>query len=174
MSLVYNITFPSLPLSSIETSFYDWKEREKARRVVEVVLVCVCVCVWGRGRELAEWPFPLPPVGSVVFSLQCGVAPITNLISHSHSYTQKFTIPHNIRILYGDTYKDHKSMIVIMIMIIVVISDRSFSVTLSTASQIAWNKRKGLTCEKSTIPTGFFLYTNMAAGSLFCTQIWPP
>ena len=33
-------------------------------------------------------------------------------------------------------------MIVIMIMIIVVISNRSFSVTLSAALQIAWNKRK--------------------------------
>ena len=45
MSLVYDITFLSLPLSSIETSFYDWKERTKARRVVEVVLVCACVCL---------------------------------------------------------------------------------------------------------------------------------
>ena len=96
----------------------------------------------GGDGKLAEWPFPLPPVGSVVFSLQCGVAPITNLISRDHSYTQKFTIPHNIRISYGDTCKDHYIMIVIMIMIIVVISDRSFSVTLSTASQIAWDKRK--------------------------------
>ena len=68
MSLVYDITFLSLHLSSIETSFYDWKERTKARRVV--VLVCVCVFEGGDGG-LAEWPFPLPPVGSVVFSLQC-------------------------------------------------------------------------------------------------------
>ena len=74
------------------------------------------MCVFGGGDgELADWPFPLPPVGSVVFSLQCGVAPITNLISHGHSYTQKFTRPHNIRILYGDIYKDHYGMIVIMI-----------------------------------------------------------
>ena len=43
MSLVYDITFLSLPLSSIETSFYDWKERKKTQRVVEVVLVCVCL-----------------------------------------------------------------------------------------------------------------------------------
>ena len=107
MSLVYDITFPSLPLSSIETSFYDWKERKKARRGVEVMLVCVCL--GERTGDLAEWPFPLPPVGSVVFSLQCGVAPITYLISHGHSYTQKFTIAHNICILYGDTYKDHDS-----------------------------------------------------------------
>ena len=84
----------------------------------------------------------LSPVGSVVFALQHGVAPITNLISHGHSYTQKFTIPHNICILYGDTYKDHYILIVIMIMIIFVISNRSFSVTWSTALQIAWNKRK--------------------------------
>ena len=45
MSLVYDITFPSLPLSSIEISFYDCKERKNAGRGVEVVLVCVCVCV---------------------------------------------------------------------------------------------------------------------------------
>ena len=32
-------------------------------------------------------------------------------------------MPHNICILYGDTYKDHYIMIVIMIMIIVVISN---------------------------------------------------
>ena len=31
-----------------------------------------------------------------------------------------------------------------------------------------------LTYEKSSILTGFFLYTNMAADPLFCTQIWPP
>ena len=68
----------------------------------------------------------LSPIGSVVSAFQHGVAPITNLISHGHSYTQKFTTPHNICILYGDTYKDHYIMIVIMIMIIVVISDRSF------------------------------------------------
>ena len=43
MSLVYDITFLLLPLSSIETSFYDWKERTKARRVVVLVLVCVCL-----------------------------------------------------------------------------------------------------------------------------------
>ena len=48
------------------------------------------------------------------------------------------------------------------------------SVTWSAALQIAWNKRKPLTCEKSSIPTRCFLYTNMAAESLFCTQIWPP
>ena len=94
-------------------------------------------------KGLAEWPFPpLPPIGSVVFSLQCSVAPITNLISHGHSYTQKFIIPQNICILFGDTYKHHYILIVIMIMIIVVISNRSFSVTLSAALQIAWNKRK--------------------------------
>ena len=40
-------------------------------------------------------------------------------------------------------------------------------------TEIAWNKTKVLTREKSSIPTGFFLYTNMAADSLFCTQIWP-
>ena len=103
----------------------------------------VGVCVFGGGDGgLAEWPFPLPPVGSVVFSLQCSVAPITNLISHGHSYTQKFIIPHDICILFGDTYKHHYILIVIMIMIIVVISNRSFSVTLSAALQIAWNKRK--------------------------------
>ena len=40
---------------------------------------------------------------------------------------------------------------------------RSFLVTWSAALQIAWNK-KSLTCEKSSIPTGYiyFLYTNMA------------
>ena len=97
----------------------------------------------GGDGGLAEWPFPpLPSVGSVVFSLQCSVAPITNLISHGHSYTQKFIIPHDICILFGDTYKHHYIMIVIMIMIIDVISNRSFSVTLSAALQIAWNKRK--------------------------------
>ena len=96
----------------------------------------------GGDGGLEEWPFPLPPVGSVVFALQHGVAPITNLISRGHSYTQKFTIPHNIYILYSDTYKHHYILIVIMIMIIVVISNRSFSVTLSAALQIAWNKRK--------------------------------
>ena len=37
------------------------------------------------------------------------------------SYTQKVTIPHNICILYGDTYKDHYIMIVIMIMIMIMI-----------------------------------------------------
>ena len=59
MSLVYDITFPSLPLSSIEISFYDCKERKNAGRGVEVVLVCVCV--FGGGDEgLAEWPFALP------------------------------------------------------------------------------------------------------------------
>ena len=104
------------------------------------------MCVFEGGDEgLAEWPFPPlppPPVGSVVFSLQCSVAPITNLISHGHSYTQKFIIPQNICILFGDTYKHHYILIVIMIMIIVVISNRSFSVTLSAALQIAWNKRK--------------------------------
>ena len=63
MSLLYDITFPSLPLSSTEASFCYWKERKNARRVV-VVVVLVCVCVWGGGgggdRGLAEWPFPLP------------------------------------------------------------------------------------------------------------------
>ena len=34
--------------------------------------------------------------------------------------------------------------------------------------------KKVLTCEKSSVPTGFFLYINMAPDSLFCTQIWPP
>ena len=51
---------------------------------------------------------------------------------------------------------------------------RSFLVTWSAALQIAWNKKKVLTCENSSIPTEFFWYTNMAADSLFCTQIWPP
>ena len=74
MSLVYDITFPSLPLPSIETSFYDWKERKKAQRVVEVVLVCVCF--EGGDGGLAEWPFPLPPVGSVVF-----VCSVSSLLS---------------------------------------------------------------------------------------------
>ena len=46
-----------------------------------------------------------------VFVLQQGVAPITNLISHGHSYTQKFTIPHNICSLYGDSYANRKSSI---------------------------------------------------------------
>ena len=40
--------------------------------------------------------------------------------------------------------------------------NRSFSVTWSRALQIAWNKRKFLHVKKSSIPTGFFLYTNMA------------
>ena len=40
--------------------------------------------------------------------------------------------------------------------------------------QQLWNKRNFITCEKSSIPTGCFLYTNTAADSLFCTQIWPP
>ena len=44
----------------------------------------------------------------------------------------------------------------------------SFSVTWSAALQIAWNK-KSFTCEKSSILTGFFFYTNMTAESLFCT-----
>ena len=35
-------------------------------------------------------------------------------------------------------------------------------------------RKKVLTCEKSSLPTGFFLYRNMAADSLFCTQIWLP
>ena len=61
------------------------------------------------------------PVGSVVFALQHFVTPITNLISCDHSYTQKFSIPHNIRILYGNTDKDHYILIVI-----IVISNRSW------------------------------------------------
>ena len=45
-----------------------------------------------------------------------------------------------------------------------VMVNRSFSVTWSAPLQIAWNKRKKiLTCEKSSIPTG-----------CFCTQTWPP
>ena len=35
-------------------------------------------------------------------------------------------------------------------------------------------KKESLTCKNSSIPTGFFFYANMAADSLFCTQIWPP
>ena len=102
-----------------------------------MVLIFVCL-----GEETGDWQSGLFlfPVGSVAFALQHFVTSITNLISHGHSYTQKFSTPHNIRILYGDTYKDH--YIVIMIMIIVVISNRSFSLTLSAALQIAWNKRK--------------------------------
>ena len=121
MSLVYDITFPSLPLSSIETSFYDWKKRKKARRVVEVVLVCVCL---KEGTENKQSGLFLSPLLVPLFSaLQCSVASITNLISHGHSYTQKFTIPHNICILYGDTYKDHDILIVMMIMIIYKITE---------------------------------------------------
>ena len=90
MSLVYDITFPSLPLLSTEASFCYWKERKKARRVVEVVLVFVCL-----GEGTGDWQSGLflSPVGLVISAFQHGVAPITNLISHGHSYTQKFSIP---------------------------------------------------------------------------------
>ena len=72
MSLVYDITFPSLPLSSIEISFYDCKERKNAGRGVEVVLVCVCVCVWGRGRGISRVAFCSPLLAQLF--LLCSMA----------------------------------------------------------------------------------------------------
>ena len=42
----------------------------------------------------------------------------------------------------------------------------------SFANCLEW--KKVLTCEKSSIPAGFFLYTNMVPDSLFCLQTWPP
>ena len=129
--------------SLLHRNFFLWLERENKSAEGGGGGFGLCVCVFeGGDGGLAEWPFPLPPVGSVVFSLQCSVAPITNLISHGHPYTQKFIIPHDICILFGDAYKHHYILIVIKIMIIFVISNRSFSVTLSAALQIAWNKRK--------------------------------
>ena len=50
---------------------------------------------------------------------------------------------------------------------------RSFSVTWSAAFQIAWNKRS-FNIWKEFNSHRIFLYTNMAADPLFCTQIWPP
>ena len=34
--------------------------------------------------------------------------------------------------------------------------------------------KEGFNMRKEFIPTGFCLYTNMAADPLFCTKIWPP
>ena len=51
---------------------------------------------------------------------------------------------------------------------------RSFSVMWSTALQIAWNKRKFQHVKRVQFPQDFFLYTNIAADSLFCTQKWRP
>ena len=59
MSLVYDITFPSLPPSHVSllhrsfflSVFLLLEGEKKERRVVGVVLVCVrvCVCVFGGG-----------------------------------------------------------------------------------------------------------------------------
>ena len=58
MSLVYGITFSSLPLSSTE-GFFLLLEKEKKSAEGGGGGVDVCVFGGGDGR-LAEWPFPLP------------------------------------------------------------------------------------------------------------------
>ena len=62
---------------------------------------------------------------------------------------------------------------------------RSFLSHVVSSFANCLEQKKVLTCEKSSTPTGFLfvhkhgrrfivLCTNMAADSLFCTQIWPP